>query len=147
MIRRIIILFVFFFTLCTLHFTQIYAAEKNWSGGGDGTTWSDDDNWFPAVTPATTDDVTIDVEGASVVCTQTFKARSITVGGRTSCTLTSNNFVYGTVTPDFTSDVALYNKRDGTVTLKGAGTITLGGEYKDSEEVLTPEPSFMFQIK
>jgi len=127
--------------------TVACADEKVWSAGGDETTWSDDDNWFPAVEPNSEDDVTIDMEDASVTCTETFKAKSIVVGGRTSSTLTSNNFVYGTVTPDSASDVALDNKKGGTIILKGAGTLTLGGQYRSSEESLISEPSFMFWVK
>ena len=123
------------------------AAEKAWTGDGDASSYSDDDNWSPASEPTSADDITIDAEDASVVCTRTFKAKSITIGGRQEPTLTSNNFVYGTIEPESSSDVAICNRRGATVTLKGAGTITVKGQYKDSEESLTPEPSFMFWIK
>lgn len=124
-----------------------YAAEKNWSGAGDGSSWSDDDNWSPASCPTTTDDVSIDVEGAKVVAPETFKAKSITIGGRETSSLTSNNFVFGKVSPDSGSDTAILNRKGGTFTLKGAGTVTVQGQYKDSEESLVAEPSFMFWLE
>lgn len=123
------------------------AAEKNWSASGDGSSWSDDDNWYPEEAPALSDDVVIDTEDASVVCGETFNAKSITVGGRETSTLTSENFIYGNVVPDTTSDIAISSREKGTITLKGAGILTLKGQYKDSEESLTPEPSFIFSIK
>ena len=123
------------------------AAEKNWAAAGDGSTWSDDDNWSPAAAPTTADDVLIDTEGAAVTCAETFKAKSVIVGGRETSSLTSNNFIFGTVAPDSSSDVSMMTRSGGTITLKGAGTVTVQGQYKDSEETLVPEPSFMFWIK
>ena len=121
--------------------------DKTWSASGDGTNWSDEDNWTPAVEPASGDDILIDAGDAAVVCTETFKAKSITMGGRETPSLTSNNFIFGTVSPDSGSGIAVLNRSGGTITLKGAGTLTLQGQYKDSEESLTPEPSFMFWIE
>ena len=147
MIKRITMLFIFFFALYVLHFTLINAADKEWSGSGDGSTWSDDDNWSPAVAPASIDNATIDIEGASITCTATFNAESITVGGRENVTLTSNNFIFGTVSPDSSSDTAVFVRNGGKLVLKNSGVLTLKGQYKDSEESLTPEPSFMFWIE
>ena len=123
------------------------AADKTWSGSGDGTSWSDDDNWSPAVAPTSADAVSIDTEETSVVCDETFSAKSVTIGGRETSTLTSSNFIYGTVTPDSTSDIAISNRKDGKFTLQGAGIVTVKGQYKDSEESLISEPSFMFWIR
>ena len=124
------------------------AAEKNWAGAGDGTSWSDDDNWSPAVAPTSADDALIDTEAASVACAQTFAAKSITLGGRKAATLTSENFVYGEVAPATGSGTAALNRAGGIFKLKGAaGTVTLKGGYKDSEETLVSEPSFMFWVK
>ena len=123
------------------------AGEKGWSGSGDGSSWSDDNNWYPAAEPNLSDDVTIDTEGTAVICDETFKAKSITVGGSETSTLTSENFIYGTVTPATTSDTAILNRSGGTITLKGVGVLTLKGQYKDLEETVGPEPSFIFWIE
>ena len=144
---KITALLMLFITLYTLHFTQAYAEEKNWCATGDGSTWSDDDNWSPAAAPTSSDDVLIDVSDASVECAETFAAKSITIGGRESTTLASNNFVFGTISPDSGSDIGILTRSGGTFTLTGAGTITVQGQYKDSEETLTPEPSFMFWLE
>ncbi len=143
---RLTIFLFLIITMLLLAFPAV-AAEKVWNGGGDDSTWVGDDNWSPAVAPAAADDVTIDTEGASVSCDRTFNAKSITLGGRETVTLTSENFVYGTVKPDTTSDAAILNRSGGTLTLKGVGVLTLKGQYKDSEESLTPEPSFIFWVE
>ncbi|MBU4342805.1 MAG: hypothetical protein KJ902_04290 [Candidatus Omnitrophica bacterium] len=124
-----------------------YAEEKNWSGAGDGSSWSDDDNWSPASAPTSADEALIDTDGASVVCTETFNAKSVTIGGNEAITLTSNNFIFGTISPGSGSLVAILNRSGGTYTLKGAGIVTVKGQYKDSEESLVAEPSFMFWIE
>ena len=123
------------------------AGDKIFGAGGDGTSWSDDDNWFPATEPTLTDDVLIDGEDNAVVLTQTFKAKSITIGGHEIATLTSNNFVFGTISPESTSDTAISVRPGGTFTLKGAGMVTVQGQYKDTQESLSDEPSFYFWAK
>lgn len=133
--------------ICILQTFPVIAAEKNWSAGGDGSSWSDADNWYPARKPKFSDDVTIDAENASVVCNRTFKAKSITVGGREASTLSSENYIHGTVKPDTTSETAILNRSKGTITLRGVGVLILKGQYIDSEETLTPEPSFMFWVE
>lgn len=123
------------------------AKEKTWVGAGDGESWSGDANWSPAASPTSSDDAAIDLENASVKCTSTFQAKSLTLGGRQTSKLTSENFIYGTIAPSSSSDAAVLNRAKGTFTLKGAGTVTLKGRYKDSEESLTSEPSFIFWVK
>jgi hypothetical protein len=79
---------------------------------------------------------------------QAFEARSVTLGGKKQSSLTVSNFAGGTVAPDNPTDLAIHNRRDGTLILKGsAGTLTLKGAYKDSEEVIPDEPSFMFYVQ
>ncbi|MFC1699607.1 hypothetical protein ACFL1I_06610 [Candidatus Omnitrophota bacterium] len=136
-----------FFALCALHLTQCYAEQKVWSGDGDGSSWSDDDNWSPAVEPSAADEALIDAAGAAVSFEQTFSAKSITVGGREDTTLTIGNFIFGTLAPDSSSDPALVNRSGGTITLQGAGVIALQGKYEASKESLTDEPSFMFWLE
>lgn len=124
-----------------------YAAEKTWSGKGDATTWSDADNWSPAAAPVENNDVIIDVNGAAVKCTETFKAKFVTIGGRNECTLSSEDFIYGIIVPDYSSDDAILVRSGGTLILKGPGIITVKGKYTDSEVSLFPEPSLIFWVK
>jgi hypothetical protein len=142
-------LFVFIFVfISVLMGFSAEAAEKNWSGAGDGALWSDDDNWSPAVAPTGADDVLIDIEGASAACDQTFAAKSVTLGGRETAALTIQDFVYGDIAPATGSTTAFLNRSGGTFRLQGAaGTVTLSGGYKDSEETLVSEPSFMFWVE
>ena len=124
-----------------------YAADKTWSGDGDASSWSDGDNWYPATEPTLSDDVTIDAPNASVSCDETFRVKSIAMGGRETSTLTSENFIYGTVSPASTSDIAILNRSGGTIILKGVGVLTISGQYKDSEGTLVAEPNFIFWVE
>lgn len=139
----IFVVLFFFFEVTSI----VYAAEKTWSGSGDGTSWTDADNWYAEGIPALSDDVAIDAEDASVTCGATFKAKSITMGGRETSTLTVADFIYGTVTPSSTSDTAILNRSGGTIILNKVGTLTLHGGYQDSEGTLTSEPSFLFWLE
>lgn len=126
----------------------VYAADKSWTGGGDGTYWSDTQNWFPVGVPTSADDVMIDLNNAGVICGKTFEAKSITMGGANTSALTSNDFIYGTVVPSSGSDNALYIRKNGSITLKGPGTLTLKGKFKNSEEEGPPgEEAFMFTLE
>lgn len=127
--------------------SPVEAAEKTWVGSGDAATWADDDNWYESGAPSLSDDVVIDVEDATVNCSQTFYANSITLGGREGATLISNNYIYGTVQPGSTSDEAVHIRSGGTLILTGSGTLTVKGQYKDSEELSADEPSFMFWLE
>lgn len=125
----------------------LYAADKTWLGSGDGSTWADEENWSPAGIPSLYDDVTIDIKDASAAVDRTFEAKSLTVGGASASTFTSNDFIYGMISPSSTSDEALYIRKDGAVTLKGEGTITLKGKFKNTQEALVGEESFMFTLE
>jgi len=125
-----------------------FAADKVWVGGGDGESWSDEDNWFPQVSPTRDESVLINSEDVTVECSQTFEAQSVTVGGAYSSTLTSENFVYGEITPRSVDDVAVLNSKDGKIILKGAaGVFTLSGQYKASKEISASEVNFMFWVE
>ncbi|MFA5165177.1 MAG: hypothetical protein WC481_06410 [Candidatus Omnitrophota bacterium] len=126
---------------------QAYGADKNWIGAGDASTWADQKNWNPEGVPSSVDDVTIDLEGSSANAAETFEAKSVTVGGGNSSVFSTENFIYGEIAPPSPSDEALYIKKDGTVVLNGAGTITLRGMFKNTEETVTGEESFMFTLE
>ena len=123
------------------------AAEKNWVGSGDNTTWADDKNWHPAGEPTSADNVTIDLKDASVSATRTFEAKSVYVGGAAKSLFSTDDFIYGNIIPDSNTDPALYIRKDGTTVLKGAGTVKLRGMFKNTEESLTGEESFMFTLE
>ena len=122
----------------------VYAAEKQWSGGGDGASWEDLSNWSPVGVPSASDDVTINTQNANVAATKTFNAKTLTLGGRKESNFVVQDFVYGTISPAQHTDTALHIQKDGFVTLEGVGDITLKGSFKNSEESLASEPSFMF---
>ena len=134
------LILAFFFT------TPSFAAEKVWTGATD-TDWHNEDNWNPASVPGPADNVVVDLTGAAVVVSQTFQAKTLTVGGLREGTVTSENFIFGTVAPAAATDVAIENRKEGVLTLQGAGTLTLTGAYKDSEETLSSEPSFLFWLE
>ena len=127
--------------------TLVYAADKSWVGSGDASTWADQLNWLPSGVPTSVDDVIIDLEDASVIAGKTFEARSLTIGGASSSSFSSDNFIYGTMAPSSASDDALYIRKDGTATLKGEGAITLKGKFKNTEEALVGEESFIFTLE
>lgn len=142
--KAILTFLILYYSLSTIGHRLAYATDKQWSGGGDGVSWDGDANWSPSGTPAASDNASIDVQSSAVVISKNFNAKSLTVGGRTTSGLTASNFVYGTISPANNTDNALYIRKDGSITLQGAGTITLKGKFKNSEETLSDEPSFMF---
>ena len=141
----LVVLFVsIIFNVCTLG----WAEDKSWTGDGDASSWFDAANWLPGVVPTESDDTKIDLLGASVSLPQAFQAKSVTLGGKRESSLTVSNFAVGTIEPDNPTDLAVHNRRDGYLILKGsAGKITLKGGYKDSETVIPDEPSFMFNVQ
>ena len=141
--------FIIFMMVLSLNSSvAAWAEEKVWTGTGTSTDWFDDANWLPADAPAVSDDALIDLTDASAAVSQDMNVKSITLGGKKASTLTMNNFVKGTVKPANTSDTAVLNRKGGLLVLKGtAEKITLKGGYKDSEEVIPEEPTFMLYVQ
>ncbi len=128
--------------------SKSFAEDKNWSGEGDQTDFFNDANWLPAGKPTAEDDAKIDMRDTQVEVGQAFDAKSLTIGGKKNSTVNVSNFVTGTLEPSDPANDALVLLRDGKLILKGsAGKITLKGGYKDSEEVIPDEPSFMLYVK
>ena len=125
----------------------VRAEEQGWSGSGDGTSWADGDNWFAKGVPEITSDVTIEDEDAAVVCNETFTAKSITVGGRETSSLTINNFIRGTIQPDATTEDAIINRPGGTIILTGSGRIIVKGRYASSKDTPASGPSLLFWLE
>ena len=128
--------------------TVAVAADKSWSGEGDGTDWFDEANWLPAEKPAASDNTKIDVRSARVEVDSPFESKSLTLGGKKDSVVSVSNFVNAELAPDNPTDNAALVRKDGKLVLKGsAGKLTLKGAYKDSEEVIPDEPSFMLYVK
>ncbi len=125
----------------------VFAAEKSWNAAGDQVDWFDDANWNPAVAPTASDDTMVNLTDGSTSIGQNFGVRSLTIGGKRESTVTVKNFITGAFEPGSPSDLAIFNRKDGHLVLKGsAGKITLRGAYKDSEEIIPDEPSFMLYV-
>ncbi|MFA5335816.1 MAG: hypothetical protein WC324_02745 [Candidatus Omnitrophota bacterium] len=145
--KKVIISIILFAGMAAAAPGAVFCADKNWIGGGDASTWADGNNWQPEGEPSSVDDVTIDLEGAFATAGETFEAISVTVGGGNASAFSTENFIYGNIVPPSPSDEALYIKKGGTVILNGAGTITLKGMLKNSEETVAGEESFMFTLE
>ena len=140
--------FIFCIFLVINSCTLGMADEKKWNADSAQTDWFDDANWLPAGAPTASDDVVLDKLDAAVAIGQDFNLRSLTLGGKKTSTLTVSNFVVGQVKPGNVTDIAVLNRRNGKLVLKGsAQKVTLKGAYKDSEEVIPEEPSFMFYVR
>ncbi len=140
----VIIFFILSFCFCS----ESRAESKNWNAEGDGTGWFDDANWLPAGKPTASDEAKIDLRDAQVDIEQSYEAQSLTIGGKKNSDVSVSNFVTGTLEPSDASNNAMLVRRDGKITLKGsAGKIKLKGIYKDSEEIIPDEPSFMLYVK
>ena len=124
------------------------AEDKTWNADSAQTNWFDGINWLPEGAPGASDDVVLDKLDSSVAIGGDFNVKSLTIGGKKNSTLTTNNFVIGEVKPANTTDIAVLNRRNGKLILKGsAEKIKLKGAYKDSEEVIPDEPGLMLYVK
>lgn len=127
---------------------SVQAAEKTWNASGDGASWFDEDNWLPTAVPTSADDVLINTQDAAVDVSQTFEVKSLTLAGTIASRLTVDPLIFGTAAPAEGSDLAIHNRRDGLLTLRGStGTVVLRGKYKDSEEILANQPSLVFFVE
>lgn len=124
-----------------------YADDKTWTGPADTTDFFGDENWYPSPHPAPPDNATINAKGANVNLSETFNVKSITLGGNEESYLTTDEFISGTIAPDTASDIAILNRRNGHLILKGPGTVKTKGTYKDSEENLAAQPSLVFSVQ
>ncbi len=125
-----------------------WAEEKNWNGQGDRTSFQDAANWLPSGVPGENDDAMVNLKDASVVVSQPYELKSLTIGGKKTSAVSVSNFTEGSVVPENPSDVAILNRKDGTLVLKGSTSkLVVKGSYKDSEEIIPDEPSFMLYVK
>ncbi len=125
-----------------------FSEQKDWSNQGDQSAWTDADNWYMSGVPGTDDDAKIDHDQANVSVADAFAIKSLTLGGKKQSDLSVSNFVTGSVQPANNTDEALTNRKDGHLILMGStGKITLKGAYKDSEEIIPDEPTFMLFVQ
>ena len=141
--RRFASIFAFAGMTALMLAAPAFADVKTFSGGGDGTTWHDTSNWFSLGVPAQTDAVTVDKASASLSIEKDFAAQSITIGGKTTSTLSAVSFVYGTVVPTGTgvTTPAILLRKNGTLVMHGSGVVKLKGPFKNTEQTLQSEPS------
>ena len=93
----------------------------DWTGGGDGVTWSQGSNWSSGLVPQPADTVVIDLSSATVIMDQDASVQSVTVGAPSgSQQLVTNGFNLAA-----TGDVSTTGA--GTVTVSTGDTITVGG--------------------
>jgi hypothetical protein len=124
------------------------AAEKNWNAQGDAAAWTDSENWLSEGAPSDEDDAKIDMRDSAVTIGQGFESKSLTIGGKHNSTVSVSNFSIGTLEPENPTDEALFLRRQGKLILKGsAGKLTVRGAFKDSEEIIPEEPSFLLYVK
>ena len=132
------------FSILLVFQSPSYAEQKDWSNQGDQSSWTDDANWYMPGAPAEDDDAKVDYSGAAVNIPQSFEVKSLTIGGKKSSEVNTSNFVTGLVDPGDTDKDAVTARRSGHLILRGStGTIKLKGAYKDSEEIIPDEPTFL----
>ena len=137
---RVLGILLIFLSLSTAGFSD----EKNWTAKGDKSSWTDDDNWYPAAAPTASDVAIVDILDSSADISQTFHVKSVTLAGKKTSAITVENFTDGDVIPADAADDAIHNRKSGLLLMKGsAGTVTLKGVYRSSRETVPEEASFM----
>lgn len=121
--------------------------DATWTGGGDGTTWSDADNWDSVLFPNGIFNVTIDGDAGTDTTVQTGTSQTINIDSLTVDTgdtlVIQNASSFGIVTDAGRPGSGVINNDgsiqitnafnntnlviDGEVNLNGNGTVTLGG--------------------
>src|SRR3989338_7090325 len=131
------------FSLAVLFFSSnSFAEEKKWRGFGDGVDWNDPTNWEPEGVPTTSDEVIINKKDAPVSIKETFYAQYVEIGRNRTATLSNDEFVTGVIAPTTNTEIATFNRRYGTLKLKGSGgRLRLRGRYVDSETPAADQPS------
>ncbi|MFB6249480.1 MAG: T9SS type A sorting domain-containing protein [Salinibacter sp.] len=96
-------------------------AQITWTGSGDGSSWSDPQNWSSQTVPGTGDDVVIDATPGSTYTVQLTTARTV-------ATLTLNS---GDATLAADADLTVSGTHDHVLgRLTGTGTVTVQGAFR-----------------
>jgi len=117
-------------------FSDLYAdafnAAKTWDGGGDGSSWSGDNNWNPDGVPGVDDDVTIDAN-VTVNISATTTINSLTLGNSGGSTTPTLNFSYNAITNGALiiddGDLTVYS--GAIITHSSGTTVVVGTVYID----------------
>ncbi|GJM35133.1 MAG: hypothetical protein DHS20C18_41340 [Saprospiraceae bacterium] len=108
-----------------------FSATITWDGGGDGTTWSDGNNWNGSnVAPGTGDNAVINT-AATITITSSTAIKSLTVS-HTSASLIINNSVTLTINNNTGDGITMPNgsiTNNGTINITGAND---DGIYMDN---------------
>lgn len=119
------------FLSVTVFSRNAWAASYTWNvvSGGDGTTWTDPNNWGGLGYPQDGDDATIALTSGTVTLTGSIVCTSLTIGNGTN-----------TFTVSLGSNVAVSGNlivaRYGTLAV-GARTITVGGSINNTQGSIT----------
>ena len=104
------------------------AATVTWTGGGDGTTWEDADNWDTPVVPGVGDDVVIDPVGAVTISLSTItEINSLTLDGSATLVFTTVLTLNSACSIGPNAELQLGGIMLGTGPLNNAGTLTSNG--------------------
>lgn len=124
-----------------------WAQSILWLGNGDAVSFEDAANWLPVGVPNPGNDVELTINKSNIIVSESFKIRSLSIGGKSDINLLIDDFVIGEIAPEENTDVALYIRHGANVVLKGDGQIRLNGSFKNSEETLITSPAFMFMAE
>ena len=107
-------------------------AAVAWDGGGDGTNWSDANNWSSNAVPGAADDVTIDVPGAVTVLVRGAQPSVQSLVNRETLWLRGDN-TFGNAAASISGNVT----NDGTIKLESidstwSDTLSVGGVLSNS---------------
>ena len=139
---------IFLVLVMSLLVSPAFAEDKSWNAGGDKASWTDDANWLPSGAPTASSDVLVDMLDTKAEVSETFTAKSLTLGGKKASQLTVDNFVAGAIEPSNASNLAVHNRNGGYMIMKGsAGKVTLRGTYKSTKQAVADEPSFMLYVQ
>lgn len=124
-----------------------WSAQKMFVGGGDGVSWSDENNWFSTGVPGPEDVINISTQDAAVVIEDDFEIKQASLGGKHPSELTIEPFVYGEITPENNTDYAVITRDSGCVIFQGSGIVTLKGSLLFSDELIPTENSVMIHLQ
>ena len=109
------------------------AATVTWTGGGDGTTWEDADNWDTPAVPGVGDDVVINPVGAVTISLSTItEINSLTLDGSATLVVTAILGLNATSSIGPDAELQWGGLMGGTGPLNNAGTLTANGMFFSS---------------
>ncbi len=95
-----------------------FASSKSWTGGGDGVSWSDKNNWSGGLVPDSSSDVTIGVIAGNPTISVAVVAQAHSLSSSQPVSISSA----GSLTLGATSSISALTVNIGTLTVAGTGT-------------------------